>query len=1008
VHGSFELLREDEVREYNTKFTLYRHIKTGAEVMSVVNDDDNKVFGIAFRTPADDSTGVPHILEHSVLCGSDKYPVKEPFVHLLRSSMKTYLNAYTYPERTIYPVASQNLKDFYNLANVYLDAVLHPRAMKDEMVLQQEGWHYEIAKPEDPLTYKGIVFNEMKGVFGSPDSRLHQAGQHYLFPNTTYQYISGGDPAEIPSLTFAKFKAFYEKHYHPSNSRVYFYGNDPIDARLALLDSYFAKYDKEAVDSTRVETQRKWDKPRRVTESYPVAPDQKADDNRHALTVHWLLNEEAMSPSDQFDMGVLNHLLMGTTSATLYKAMTNSALGDSITGYGFSDSLKQATFAVGLKGVAPENVSKVESLIDETLADVVKTGFSEEAVEASLNTIEFNKRSFSSSSTGRGIAFMNAAMKHWVFERDPLRDLRFEAPLADLKVRLGKKDQTVFQDLVRNYIVENKHRLTVEGVPDPTLGAKEEATEKSKLELARSKLDTNGLSKLVDNAKQLKAAQEAPDTKEQIATLPTLSLADLDRKAKDIDIKVGELHGAEFLTHEVASDGIVYVDVALDASSLPIDDVPLVPLFTALLFDTGTSKLSRTEFDNKIGAETGGLSASAMNALKFTSDGAVGNPDDIVYRVVVHGKATANQTTAMLSLMRDAMFDAKLDSQSRAIELLKSSKASMEGGFRSSGTLYATTHIFARRSLSGYIDEISGGITYYQTLKEYLKTAESDWPSLLTRLERMRTVLLDRESAVINLAADAKTLKVASGPLDAFVKSLPTKGSGLAVNLVANSKALDHAGKTVADAMHGHPELRVTPSEDGFVVPTQVNFVAKGGGLFAPGQKVTGANQVVVRYLSNSYMWDQVRVMGGAYGSSCSVSQLSGTFLCSSYRDPNLEGTLKTYDGVVSYLRGLTLDDKAVEQLIIGAVADLDQPIAPASQGLVSLSRHLTGATLSNRQRWRDEIFATTPKDFESFASTLEEKQSNFHACAFGSKEAITRANSVLPTNKQLSFSDLS
>ena len=443
THPAFEVTKDEIVEEYGVRATMYKHVKSGAEVLSVQADDENKVFGITFRTPPMDSTGVPHILEHSVLCGSRKFKSKEPFVELLKGSLQTFLNAFTYPDRTCYPVASCNLKDFYNLVNVYLDAVLHPRAITDELVLQQEGWHYELEKPEDPLIYKGVVYNEMKGVYSSPDSLLGRAAQQALFSDNTYGVDSGGDPIVIPELTFDGFKSFHAEFYHPSNSRIFFYGDDPVPARLDLLDEYLSDFDAIVPDSV-IGIQKKLNlgaslaaategkKSQRIVEKFPAVEGEQA--NKHMVQVNWLLNEEPLSAKEQLAVSVLDSLLMGTQSATLRKALTESSLGEAVIGGGLSDELSQATYSVGLKGVTAENVDKVETLIAETLMKFSVEGPDASALDASINSMEFALREFNTGSFPRGLSFMLGAMSSWIYDRDPLGALRFEQPLAELKV----------------------------------------------------------------------------------------------------------------------------------------------------------------------------------------------------------------------------------------------------------------------------------------------------------------------------------------------------------------------------------------------------------------------------------------------------------------------------------------------------------------------------------------------------------------------------------------------
>ena len=503
THPAYEVVDKDVVTEYGAYCTLYRHKKSGAELLSVANDDDNKVFGITFRTPPEDSTGVPHILEHSVLCGSRKYKTKDPFVQLLQGSLQTFLNAFTYPDRTCYVVASQNEKDFYNLVNVYADAVFHPRAISDPMVHAQEGWHLELENKEDPLIYKGVVYNEMKGVYSSPDSLLNRESQRSLFPDNTYGVDSGGDPRVIPELSFEQFADFHRKFYHPGNSRIYFSGDDDVYKRLELMDEYLQEFDlsPESKPASTIQWQKKViTEPKREQHPYPVGEDQP---ETHMVMVNWLMNDRPLTAFEELAVGVMDHLLMGTSSSILRKKLLESNLGEAITGGGISDELLQATFSVGLKGVKAEDVAKVEQLIDETLTEVAESGFDAEAIAASMNTIEFQVskrrhalimygklfdvedhnshhisfsshhqlREFNTGSFPKGLMMMLGSMSKWLYDGSPTDSLKFEAPLNELKKSIDEAGSKVFQDLIKEFLVENKHRTTIEMVPSKTLEA---------------------------------------------------------------------------------------------------------------------------------------------------------------------------------------------------------------------------------------------------------------------------------------------------------------------------------------------------------------------------------------------------------------------------------------------------------------------------------------------------------------------------------------------------------
>ena len=581
VLEKFELLKTEEIAERGLMSSLYRHKQTGAEVLSIEADDENNVFSANFRTLPTDSTGVPHILEHSVLCGSRKYPLKEPFVELLKGSLKTFLNAMTAADKTMYPVASQNRKDFDNLVDVYLDAVLHPRILDPEVgarTFQQEGWHYEATGPDAPLQYKGVVFNEMKGVYSSPDSRNYRVLQQAIFrDHPVYSIDSGGDPRVIPQLTYEQFAAFHRRYYHPGNGRFYFYGSAaalPLEDRLAKLQEYLSDFGPPPrAEGDDLPLQPRAAAPYEVTESYAVDAAAAAEPKQY-VTLGWLLNDAPLPPKTKLAFGVLNHLLLGTASSALEKPLMESGLGASVIGSAYSGSLQQASFSVGLKGVALGEGSKraVVDLVLATLRQAAEGGFAPEAVAASMHAVEFRLRE-SGSSPMRGLSFLMASLSEWNYGRDPLSPLRFEAPLAELKAEVAATGGRVFEDLVREYLLDNPHRVTVALVPDASLGEALEAEEAAALESARASLSDEERAALAHETEALKAAQAAHDDPADLAKLPVLSVDDLERASRPLPIEVATVGGATLLTHEVPTDGLVFLDVALDLQRLPLDDV---------------------------------------------------------------------------------------------------------------------------------------------------------------------------------------------------------------------------------------------------------------------------------------------------------------------------------------------------------------------------------------------------------------------------------------------------
>jgi len=979
LHPAYEVVENAAIDEYGIQAVIYKHKKTGAQVISVLApEDNNKVFGITLRTPPQDSTGVPHILEHSVLCGSRKFPVKEPFVDLLKGSLQNFLNAFTYPDRTCYPVASTNTKDFYNLVDVYLDAVLHPRALVDPLVLQQEGWHLELEKPEDPLTYKGVVYNEMKGVYSSPDSLLGRSTQRALFPDNTYGVDSGGDPLVIPTLSFADFKAFHSKFYHPSNSRVFFYGDDDPLKRLVVLDEHLAEFSSIDVDS-KVVYQKKNKTPERIEMAYPVTA---GAEPKHFLTVNWLVNDEPLPAKEMLAMGVLDSLLLGTSSAKLHKILTESQLGESVTGGGLSDELLQATFSVGLKGVRTDDVDKVEALVLSSLKSIAEEGFDHTAVDAAMNTLEFRLREFNTGGYPKGLSFMLGMMSHWIYDKNALDGVRFEEALSGLKADLAA-GKPVFQELIKKYLVSNEHRVTVQMKPDEHMEAVQIAEEESRLLAIKGGLSVEQIDKIIKDTALLKEAQAREDSAEARATLPRLGVEDIETAAREWPITVVREGGAEsetVLTHDLQTAGILYADVGFDFSGIDPQDVELLPLFTSLMMEGGTASLDEVSLQRKIGAETGGIGTSIYSDVK-ASAGVVSNlaPVDTLLYFMIRGKAVAGKVQVMLGLMEDILLNANLNNKKRAVEMLKESKIRKETSVISSGHSYAGTRLASRYSFLGHIGEITGGLTSVRNAGPLLETAEKDWDSIHARLKRMHAAIVKKNGMIVNLTADQGVLDASLPLVDSFLGTLP----------VASAQA--PLAKPLKDSWSSS-KLN-PPMNEGFYVPTQVNYVVKGGPVYQPGEAVSGATSVISRYLSLNYMWDTVRVMGGAYGGFARFSETTGRFVYMSYRDPNLKVTLDAYDKAPAAILEAEITGEDVLQGVIGAIGDLDSPLSPDQKGYSSMMRYLVGESAEDRQKWRNQVLSTAAHDFTDFAKRLENVRTAGSVAVIGSKSALEGAN---------------
>lgn len=1002
----FELVKEEYVKEYGSNCCLYRHVSTGAELMSVHSSDENKTFGAVFRTPVENSTGIPHILEHSVLCGSRKYPIKEPFVELMKSSLNTFLNAFTYPDRTCYPVASCNTTDFYNLVDVYLDAVFYPRcvekqgAVSGEQVFEQEGWHYELDTPDpSQLSFKGVVFNEMKGVYSSPDSVLGRACQQALFPEVTYGVDSGGDPREIPNLTYEEFCQFHQNFYHPSNTRFWFYGDDDPEQRLAILSNYLKDFEanQAAVEKSRVLVQQKFPEPRTVTEYYAVSESEdpsQAGKQKAFVNVNWVLEEDLFDVETQLAFGFLDFILLGTSGSPLRKALIDSGLGEAVCGGGLEDELRQPTFSIGLKGVDAndeENLRKVEKVVLDTLNELATNGFSDSSIEAALNTIEFSLRENNTGSFPRGLSLMLRSMAAWIYDKDPFEPLKWEDQLEGFKLKLKEQTPTkLFGDLIRKYLIDNPHRVTVNLLPDTSLQSELDKEEQGKLASMSEGMTDEDIKELMRKTEELKIHQETPDPVEALKCIPTLDLSDIPKESQKIPTAIREVtsgdQSVEVLSHDMFTNDVVYAEFAFDMSSVPKELLYLVPLFCRSLTEMGTKTEDFVELTERIGRKTGGVSA-----YPFISDLKNEEQKPSAY-IIVRGKATRDKFGDYCDIVGDIIDNVELNNKDRFKQMVFETLASQEASLVGRGHTYAVGRLHAQRNTASAASEWMSGVSNYQAMKELSENIESNWDKVYQDLQLLKTAVFKKQGMLVNLTADEKTLTAIDGTVSGFVDSLPAKVSGL--SLGADSLAW-YEGKDSGLLLPKQNEL--------LTVPTQVNYVAKSTNLYTDTDyKMHGSSLVISKYLSTTWLWDRVRVVGGAYGGFCSFDNTSGMFSYMSYRDPNLSKTIDNYDGSSGFLKSLKLDKDELTKSIIATIGDIDSYQLPDSKGYTAFMRHLLHVSDEERQQRRDEILSTKLEDFVAFGEALESAtNNNSQVSAVTSKDMAKQADEE---KKELNF----
>ncbi len=955
--NGFELIDTRKITEIDSEVFYYRHRKSGARLLSVCNNDENKVFGISFRTPPKSSNGIAHIMEHSVLCGSRKYPVKEPFVELIKGSLHTFLNAFTYPDKTCYPVASTNLQDFYNLIEVYLDAVFHP--LIDEDILKQEGWHYELHKADAPLVYKGVVFNEMKGAYSSPNRLVAELSQQSLFPDTTYGVESGGHPEAIPDLTFTEFKAFHQNYYHPANAFIYFWGDDHPQKRFAILNEYLNDFQSRKIDSA-IAVQKRFVQPVKARHKYFAGKD-LGKTKKGVVTVNFLLSD-ILDNYDRLLFELLDHVLIGTAASPLRKALIDSGLGADLAGHGLETDLRQLSYSIGLRGIDPADGEKVEALIFATLEKLAKDGIDRDTLDASLNTIEFHLRENNTGSYPRGLSMMVEVLATWLHDENPIDALAYEAPLERLKSEVAA-DPRLLESLIKSAFLGNTHRTTLVFEPDENLESQAVEKETKKLQRMKSSFSAQEIEAIIKDTARLQEKQSRPDDPEDLAKIPRLRLQDLNQKHQHLPIAHSQSDAAEIVFHDLFTNGILYLELGFNLEKVPEKLLPLVRIFGRALLETGSEKHNRVQLTQRIGKHTGGLWRSTLNSTKE-------NGQETTSWLFIKGKALAGQTAKLLEILLEILRTARLDNRERIGQIVRDARSSYENSLARSGHGLARRQLAAAFTKSGWINDKLSGISYLLFLRQLEQRILDDWKSVQSDLELLREKLLTRGNLVCNCTIDAKNRRQLEPQIIQFITELPNRQS---------------------TPYHWQFSRNLQPT--GLAIPTQVNFVGKGINLYDVGYEFHGSVFVINNYLRTSWLWERVRVHGGAYGAFCSFNRRTGLFTLVSYRDPNLQETLNIFDETANFLRQTKISEDELVKSIIGTISKIDSYMLADAKGSASLFRYLTGTSDKKLQQIRDEILGTSIDDFKRFADALDSIKTHGVEAIVSSQKILQQVN---------------
>jgi hypothetical protein len=933
MHG-FNTLRTIEIPEIGSMCRHYKHTASGAELISVSNDDENKVFGITFGTPPRDSTGVAHILEHSVLCGSQKYPLKEPFVELLKGSLSTFLNAFTYPDKTCFPVASQNVRDLYNLADVYMDAVFHP--LIDEWTFRQEAWHYSLHERKDPLRRTGVVYNEMQGAYSSPERLLYEYSQQAIFPDSIYGNDSGGDPSVIPALDYASFCAFKERYYHPSNARIWFWGDDNPEDRLIWLNERLCAWKAKNCEAV-VQPQPRFPSSRRSEMTY-AATGEGSSGSKAMFTVNWLLPEKH-NAEQVLALLILEEILVGQSASPLKRALIESGLGESLIGGGLEIEIRQMYFSVGLKGIEPANIPQAEALIYETLDRLVREGIPAEIISAARNTVEFTLRERNSGRYPQGLITMLTSLSTWLYGRDPFMLLLYARPLSDIATRL-QNGERVFEDLISKHFINNSHRATFSLLPDKKLAERNERTEKEELAGIKAGFTPCTLDRIISETKELEMRQCRQDSEEVLQSLPSLELEDLAKQCKRVTSRE-EKGVCPLFVNEIETFGIAYLDIAFDMEGLPEDLLPWARTWAQALVEMGTEKEDYASFATRIAGSTGGIRPTDIIQPKIQGGTSA--------HLVLRSRVLASRFDELISILQDVLFSPRFGDAERLKRIILTRKAGIEESLINAGHAYAEACARAMLHPASALAERVRGLSELGALRA------ADETSCVHVLRRIHDFLVCQKRVRFSLTASpalAGGLIPALENLGVAISAEPGSGADLPVVWNLNSAS------GIAPVC--------------YIAPVKVHYVARAFDMGAAGYRPHGASRMAARALSMAWLWDAVRVQGGAYGVACRYSPYSGILAMASYRDPHLEKTLSNYAAAAAWLRDFAFEGLFRKQAIIGAVGELDAWQMPDARGFIAFINSLVGLTDEMRQKERDEIFAATQQNFADFAEALE------------------------------------
>ena len=963
---AYEVQKEEDLRGIKAKGYLLRHRKSGARVVYIENDDNNKVFSIGFRTPPSDSTGVPHIMEHSVLCGSRNFPAKDPFVELVKGSLNTFLNAMTYPDKTMYPVASCNDQDFQNLMHVYMDAVFYPNIYEHEEIFRQEGWSYQLDSAEDKLKYNGVVYNEMKGAFSSPEGVLDRVILNTLFPDTSYANESGGDPEVIPELTYEQFLDFHRKYYHPSNSYIYLYGDMDIEEKLHWLDQeYLGKYDREPVDS-RIRFQEPFAEMQEKVIPYSIASEESGEDNTY-LSYNKVVGT-SLDKELYLAFQILDYALLSAPGAPLKKALTDAGIGKDIMG-SYDNGIYQPIFSVIAKNANEEQKEEFIQVIEDVLRASVKNGIDTKAIEAGINYYEFRYREADFGNYPKGLMYGLQMMDSWLYDEEkPFIHIEALDTFEFLKKQIGTG---YYEELIQKYLLDNPHGAIVIVTPEKGRTARMEAELEEKLQKYKESLTAEEVEAFVQKTQALEAYQSEPESEENLEKIPVLKREDISREIEPIINEEMTLAGVPVIFHEIETNGIGYVDVLFDMSLVEEQDLPYVGILQSVLGIIDTKRYDYGTLFNEINVNTGGISTS----LELYND--VTNIREKAFKATfeIKGKALYGKLPVAFDMMREILMESKLNDGKRIREILAMLKSRLLMKFQSSGHVTAVLRAQSYASPAAKLKDMTNGIAFYETVSYIEEHFEEEKEKLSEKLIDLSKKLFCGDNMMLSYTAAREGLEGLEEMVEKLKNSLHTRTAE------EDKRCVIHCEK----------------KNEGFKTASKVQYVAKAGNFIDQGVAYTGALQILKVIMSYDYLWQNIRVKGGAYGCMSNFNRIGEGYFVS-YRDPNLKRTLDVYDGVVDYLKNFTVSERDMTKYIIGTMSGIDQPMTPASKGERSMNLYMNKVSAEMIREERNQILDAEQDDIRALYKVAEAVLQADQMCVIGGEDKIEEEKELFKT----------